>query len=345
MQLHRIRAVAACATVLIPLALAAPADARFGERTLRPGHSGPDVRTLQSYLTRAGYETRVSGTYDAATERRVRRFEDAEGRRPNGIVSVEEARLLRARVRAAGPRATSSRSRSRRYRFGQRTLRTGSVGHDVRVLQSWLTKVGFPTGVDGVFGRRTRWNVRRFERREERRVNGILSRSDGRVLRLRMREAVASGETAQPRADGGVGEHVFPVRGRHDYGGAGARFGADRGGRLHRGQDVFAACGTPLVAAQGGTVEYAGWHDAAGHYVVITGAQSGEDYVYMHMTQRATLRAGDRVATGQQIGTVGESGNARGCHLHFELWTAPGWYKGGDPYDPLPRLRAWDAAD
>jgi murein DD-endopeptidase MepM/ murein hydrolase activator NlpD len=40
---------------------------------------------------------------------------------------------------------------------------------------------------------------------------------------------------------------------------------------------------------------------------------------------------------------VGDSGNAQGCHLHFELWGAPGWYDGGDPFDPLPALQAWDS--
>jgi murein DD-endopeptidase MepM/ murein hydrolase activator NlpD len=40
---------------------------------------------------------------------------------------------------------------------------------------------------------------------------------------------------------------------------------------------------------------------------------------------------------------VGDTGNAWGCHLHFELWTAPGWYAGGEPFDPLPRLQRWDA--
>jgi murein DD-endopeptidase MepM/ murein hydrolase activator NlpD len=230
-------------------------------------------------------------------------------------------------------------------RFGDRTLRTGDRGHDVRVLQSWLTKVGFPTTVDGVFGRRTRWNVRRFEQREERRVDGVLTRADGRLLRARMREAASSNQGAAPRGgDAGVGRHVFPVRGRHSYGDEMAGFG-DARGRPHRGHDVFAACGTRLVAAQGGRVEYAGWHDAAGHYIVITGEESGEDYVYMHMSSRSVFRRGQAVETGEQIGTVGETGNAQGCHLHFELWTAPGWYKGGAAYDPLPRLRAWDAAD
>ena len=49
------------------------------------------------------------------------------------------------------------------------------------------------------------------------------------------------------------------------------------------------------------------------------------------------------VRTGQPIGIVGETGDAIGCHLHFEIWAAPGWYEGGSPIDPLPYLERWDA--
>jgi murein DD-endopeptidase MepM/ murein hydrolase activator NlpD len=138
--------------------------------------------------------------------------------------------------------------------------------------------------------------------------------------------------------------HVFPIQGRHDYGGAGGRFGAGRGGRSHRGQDVFAACGTPLIAARAGKVVYTGYHSLAGYYLVVRGKRSGLDYVYMHLKGPSLVKTDDQVYTGQQIGQVGESGNAHGCHLHFELWTAPGWYRGGHPIDPLPELKRWDAA-
>jgi murein DD-endopeptidase MepM/ murein hydrolase activator NlpD len=137
-------------------------------------------------------------------------------------------------------------------------------------------------------------------------------------------------------------DHVFPVRGRHDFGGEGAVFGAGRSGHSHQGHDVFAACGTRMVAARGGRVKFKQYHAAAGNYLVIDGAGTDVDYAYMHLAEPSPFEPGDRVYTGQTIGAVGETGNARGCHLHFELWGAPGWYDGGSPFDPLPSLLAWD---
>ncbi|MDP2713016.1 MAG: M23 family metallopeptidase [Solirubrobacteraceae bacterium] len=138
-------------------------------------------------------------------------------------------------------------------------------------------------------------------------------------------------------------DHAFPVRGRHTYGGSAARFGAGRGGRRHQGHDVFARCGTPVVAARGGVVKVSRFEARAGHYVVIAGEHTEIDYVYMHMRARSPLRTGARVRTGQRIGAVGDTGHAHGCHLHFEMWSSPGWHSGGQPVDPLPFLRAWAA--
>jgi murein DD-endopeptidase MepM/ murein hydrolase activator NlpD len=132
----------------------------------------------------------------------------------------------------------------------------------------------------------------------------------------------------------------FPVLGAHGFGELAASFG---GGRGHQGQDVFAACGTPIVAARGGTVKFKQYHSRAGYYLVIDGARTGTDFVYMHLREAALVEQGDKVKTGQLIGFVGDTGHADGCHLHFEEWTAPGWYSGGTVFDPLPDLRAWDA--
>jgi murein DD-endopeptidase MepM/ murein hydrolase activator NlpD len=167
---------------------------------------------------------------------------------------------------------------------------------------------------------------------------------------FRLTAATADGAEARSAQAGDVQrdafdlyDHIFPVRGSHNFGSGGARFGAGRAGHSHQGQDVMAKCGTRMVAARGGRVKFKQYHAAAGHYLVIDGDGTDVDYVYMHLDQPSPFSEGDRVYTGQTIGAVGDSGNARGCHLHFELWGAPGWYDGGQPFDPLPSLEAWDS--
>jgi murein DD-endopeptidase MepM/ murein hydrolase activator NlpD len=182
--------------------------------------------------------------------------------------------------------------------------------------------------------------------------DGRLDRTAATPGRYSFRLTAAGGDGSQVRsAQAGdyerdafdLYDHIFPVRGGSHFGGPGARFGSRRAGHSHQGQDVFAACGTPLVAARGGRVKFKQYHAAAGHYLVIDGSGTSVDYVYMHLAEPSPFKSGDRVYTGQRIGSVGDTGNARGCHLHYEMWTSPGWYEGGSPVDPLPSLRAWDA--
>ncbi|MGH2945746.1 MAG: peptidoglycan-binding protein [Solirubrobacteraceae bacterium] len=85
--------------------------------------------------------------------------------------------------------------------FGDRPLRTGHTGHDVRVLQSWLTQLGHPTGVDGRFGPATRRSVRGYERAEELRVDGRVSRRQADGMRDRVETAASVGR-ARLSADG-----------------------------------------------------------------------------------------------------------------------------------------------
>lgn len=133
--------------------------------------------------------------------------------------------------------------------------------------------------------------------------------------------------------------HKFPVRARHEYWDG---FGA---GRHHMGQDIGARCAKKVVAARGGRVQWRGYQGGgAGYYLVIDGKANGKDYVYMHLRRRHRPKDGRRVRTGQTIGRVGRSGNASDCHLHFELWSRPGWYDGGRAVRSVSRqLKKWDA--
>ena len=81
-------------------------------------------------------------------------------------------------------------------RFGDHTLATGAHGHDVRVLQSWLDKLGFHTGIDGEFGRHTRWAMRRFEQKKGLAINGVVTPSDAQVLRRAIQARFGDGSSS-----------------------------------------------------------------------------------------------------------------------------------------------------
>jgi hypothetical protein len=80
--------------------------------------------------------------------------------------------------------------------FGDRTLRRGMHGHDVRVLQAWLTRLGFTAAVDGRFGGGTSASVRRYERAQGQRVDGVVSRRQARGLRRRVEQPAAAAPLA-----------------------------------------------------------------------------------------------------------------------------------------------------
>ena len=166
------------------------------------------------------------------------------------------------------------------------------------------------------------------------------ARSGTYALRLNRAGAQASQAGTKTETQFELVEGIFPIRGRYRLTSSATQgFG---GGRGHQGTDHFAACGTPLAAWTRGTVQYVGTHGAAGNYLVVK-RPNGESYAYMHLRDRPLVGKGDRVFTGQRVGLVGDTGRASGCHLHFELWTAPGWYQGGKPYDSLPLMKRLSA--
>ncbi len=155
--------------------------------------------------------------------------------------------------------------------------------------------------------------------------------------KFRIGNAAGGGVETTADARFGFYKFRFPIAAKHSYGDG---FGADRN---HQGQDVFAKCGTTLRAARGGRVQWNKTHPAAGNYLVIDGKGTKTDFMYAHLKRRSPLQRGDRVRTGQKIGLVGETGNASGCHLHFEVWSGPGWYEGGHPLASVGRLlKTWD---
>jgi murein DD-endopeptidase MepM/ murein hydrolase activator NlpD len=107
------------------------------------------------------------------------------------------------------------------------------------------------------------------------------------------------------------------------------------GGRTHEGTDIMAAFGTPVVAIVTGTITYAGYGSSAGNWLQLSG-DDGNGYWYMH--NQENLVSGGRVTVGQQIATVGNTGNASGGppHVHFEYH--PGRGAPVNPYSLLASI-------
>jgi murein DD-endopeptidase MepM/ murein hydrolase activator NlpD len=102
------------------------------------------------------------------------------------------------------------------------------------------------------------------------------------------------------------------------------------GGRTHEGTDLMAAEGAPVVAITDGRITFEGYGVTAGNWVILSG-DDGNEYWYMH--NRKNLVSGGRVRAGEQIATVGDTGNAIGGppHVHFEYHP-----RGGGPVNPYP---------
>jgi len=141
---------------------------------------------------------------------------------------------------------------------------------------------------------------------------------------------------------------LFPVVGAVDYH---DDFGEPRGNLPHEGNDLVAAKRAPAVAVEDGTVEYWTTSASAGCMLYLHG-DSGTMYEYIHLNNDLTARNDNkgkcvkgvaytvpdkaRVVAGEQIGYVGDSGDANGIHAHLHFEVHP---KGGKAVDPYPFLQ------
>ncbi len=142
-------------------------------------------------------------------------------------------------------------------------------------------------------------------------------------------------------------EMLFPIAGAAGYVDT---FGAPRSGnRRHKGTDIFAEKGTPVVAVADGVVITVGVGNLAGNYIVVRHDDGWSSY-YIHLNNdsagtddglgyvdAAGVSVGARVVAGQLLNWVGDSGNAEDTpsHLHFELHRPD-----GTVLNPFPHLLA-----
>ena len=166
-------------------------------------------------------------------------------------------------------------------------------------------------------------------------LEGHLAALEREQSRIRAQLASASsagagsGSTAPAPAPSGPvqqgsGSFVWPVNGTFT-----SPFGM-RWGRLHAGVDLAAPEGTPIHAADSGSVALAAYTGGYGNYTCISHSGSLST-CYGHQS-RFAVSAGQSVSKGQVIGYVGNTGNSYGAHLHFEVRV------NGNPVDPMGYL-------
>jgi hypothetical protein len=159
--------------------------------------------------------------------------------------------------------------------------------------------------------------------------------------------AVATCGAAAPAKP--IPKFLFPVVGATQYY---DDFGEPRGGLKHQGIDMLAAKRAPAVAVEDGRVEYWTISKSAGCMLYLYGA-SGTMYEYIHLNNDVTAKNdnkgkcsegtayavpdGATVVAGQQIGYVGDSGDANGIHPHLHFEVHPNGNSAIDPFRYLQR--------
>lgn len=129
---------------------------------------------------------------------------------------------------------------------------------------------------------------------------------------------------------------AFPVQGGNNRS-VRSFYGAERdaGRREHKGIDIFAPRGTPALAATDGVVRSTSPNDLGGNVVWLRDERRPQTLYYAHL-DRHYVHEGQRVRTGDTLGFVGNTGNARTTHPHLHF----GIYRRGEgPVNPYPFVR------
>lgn len=179
-----------CLLIALPTTQAGAAQRQLGDRGLRVGAKGTDVKQLQSLLRKVGMKIkRIDGVFGTATKKQVQSFQKASNLSASGAVGKSTVQALQTataggsdRLRAGGFDDTVGSGKSES--LGDRIpVRSGMSGHDVKVLQDFLHRVGQKVTVDGEYGRGTIRAVKGFEKTNGLDVDGAVDANDIAVLR------------------------------------------------------------------------------------------------------------------------------------------------------------------
>jgi murein DD-endopeptidase MepM/ murein hydrolase activator NlpD len=172
--------------------------------------------------------------------------------------------------------------------------------------------------------------------------------ADAREAQSVVEESVLADLAARDAAaDGYPGAITFPLaagtdfRDLDNFGGRGSRWAS-----RHTGDDLAAACGSPVAAATGGTVMVRTDQAWSGRWLVLVSTAEGSLTTWYAHMQALNVEDGQWVHAGDPLGQVGQLGNASGCHLHFEVHPSGGgiYEDGIDPAAWLVKVGAYPAS-
>ena len=106
--LFRLTMFAVVVVLLVPVQASGKRSYKLGDRTLKQGHKGKDVRSLQRYLNRTGIETAADGVFGSGTTHSVRAFERAQRRKVDGVVTRTDVAVIKDVARNGGAVAAAS---------------------------------------------------------------------------------------------------------------------------------------------------------------------------------------------------------------------------------------------
>lgn len=168
----------------------------------------------------------------------------------------------------------------------------------------------------------------------EKLINYVVTESNGtqikrtvlseEVIKKPINKIVVKGTKVTPSR--GSGSLAWPTNGGYISSTMGMRWG-----NYHKGIDIARPYNYTIKAADNGVVTFAGWDGGFGNKIIIN-HNNGMRTLYAHLS-KISVRVGQTVAKGSQIGVMGTTGNSTGTHLHFEV------YKNGDLKNPLSYLR------